>query len=414
MQSSSKNLRIIVIGGGAAGLIAAIVAARNGAKVVILESSDRFGKKILATGNGRCNFTNINLDIEHFHGKNPKFAHAALGSFDFQQTISFFEYLGISHRIEDGGKVFPFSGQASSILDVLRYELKQLGVVEHYGSLAIGIKPNKDGFTVLLQDSPPVHGDKVILTTEGQASPQLGSNGSGYKLAEALGHNLVDPIPALVQLKLHASFLKAVKGVKFIGEACIIRNNNTLRRESGEILFTDYGISGPPVLQLSRTAAVELAGGQKTYIQLDMFPELEEGDLMDLLKLRLGYQPEKPLEFSFIGLINNKLIPVILNEAGVLAHKKQCQKVTSEELKNIATIFKNWKIEILGTQSWNNAQITAGGIDVVDVDARSMMSKLVTGFYLAGEILDIDGDCGGFNLQWAWSSGFVAGDHAST
>lgn len=408
-----KPLKIVIIGGGAAGLTAAIVAARNGAKVIILEASDRVGKKILATGNGRCNFTNINTDINNFHGDNVKFAHTALGAFDVQQTISFFEYLGIAHRIEDGGKVFPMSGQASSVLDVLRYELKNLGVEERCDSRVIDIKPNNGGFIVFLKDNEPIHGDKVILTTGGQASPQLGSDGSGYDLAKRLGHKLVDPLPALVQLKLIASFLKAVKGVKFMGNASIVKGNNALRSESGEILFTDYGISGPPILQLSRKASELISKGQKAYVQVDMFPDLDLKDLIEELELRLGYQPEKPLDFSFVGLINNKLIPVVLSEAGITAPQKKCKNITDEELKNIASILKAWKLEISGTQTWKNAQITAGGIKVDEIDAKSMMSKLVPGFYLAGEILDIDGDCGGFNLQWAWSSGFVAGDHAS-
>ncbi|SNS10893.1 hypothetical protein SAMN05446037_1004114 [Anaerovirgula multivorans] len=408
-----KQVNVLVIGGGAAGLIAAIAAARNGAKVTILEKMDRVGKKLLATGNGRCNFTNINIDLRFFHGSNVRFAQGVLKAFDVEQTLSFFEYLGVAHKIEDGGKIFPMSDQASSMLDLLRYEIQQLGIEECCNAEVIKIQRNDREFELVLKDGSVVEGEKVIITTGGKASPQFGSDGDGHRLAVDLGHRSVETFPALVQLKLNAPFLKALKGVKFIGEVSVVKEGQVLRRERGEILFTDYGISGPPVLQLSRRAGEALMKRDKIHIQIDMFPDLDEDELMEMLEIRLGYQPQKTLEFSFTGLLNKRLTPVVLKEAGIKDSQKKCGEVSLTETKKIIRFLKQWKIKITGTQSWKNAQTTAGGIDVGEIDAKTMESKLISGLYFAGEVMDIDGDCGGFNLQWAWSSGYVAGEYAA-
>lgn len=405
--------KVVVVGGGAAGMVAGIVARRNGAEVVILEQMNRVGKKILATGNGRCNITNENIDIKRYHGKNPGFAMNALNQFNIEQTVQFFEYMGISCKSEDGGKVYPWSDQASSVLDVLRYEIERLGIEERVEAGVKSIYPVKRGFSVVLRNGEELKGDRVILAAGGKAAPNLGSNGSGYGLVIPFGHKLVDPFPALVQLKLSGSFLKALKGVKFIGTAVVGIGDKELRKEMGEILFTDYGISGPPIFQLSRKAGEQLQSGRKPWIEVDMFPGHSRDELSDLLRIKLGYQPQKPLDFSFVGLINKRLIPIILKEAGIDDIKKQCQSIRPDEFEGIVNILKYWRFEVTGTNSWSDAQVTAGGIDVSDIDSGTMESKLIPGLYFAGEIMDIDGDCGGFNLQWAWASGYVAGLNAS-
>lgn len=402
-----------MIGGGAAGMTAAIAAARNNAEVIILERMNRVGKKILATGNGRCNITNIHTDIKHFHGSNPKFAYGALGQFDVSQTMDFFEFLGVHCKVEEGGKVYPNSDQAGSVLELLRYELQQLGIQEMVESEVVAIRKDREGFTVKLQDGSSQRGDSVIVTTGGKASPKLGANGSGYTLVEALGHTIEEPFPALVQLRLRSDFLKQLSGVKFVGEAALEVNNSPLRIEGGEILFTDYGISGPPILQLSRGANDELRKKNQPWLQLDMFPQLKREELKELVALRLAYHPEKTLELSFIGLINKKLIPVVLKEAGCGNIHKKASEASAKDIENIVRLLKSWRFPIIGTQSWDNAQVTAGGVRVTEIDAKTMASKLVPGLFLAGELIDIDGDCGGFNLQWAWSSGYVAGENAA-
>ncbi len=407
------GLRVIIVGGGAAGMTAGIVAARNGAKVVVLEQMNRVGKKILATGNGRCNLTNENIKIERYHGRKPEFAINALEQFNMEQTVQFFEYMGISCKAEDGGKVYPWSDQASSVLDVMRYEMERLGIEERVEAGVRSIHPAKKGFTVVLRDGEEVIGDRVIIAAGGKAAPNLGANGSGYGLVIPLGHRLVEPFPALVQLKLKGNFFKALKGVKFIGSAAVGIGAGELRRETGEVLFTDYGISGPPIFQLSRMAGEQLQRGITPWLELDMFPGYTREELLKMLGFKLGYQPQKPLDFSFVGLINKRLIPVLLKESGIDDIKRQSQSLSSEELENLIGILKGWRFEIIGTNSWSDAQVTAGGIDVRDIDSVTMESRLVPGLYFAGEIIDIDGDCGGFNLQWAWSSGYAAGMNAS-
>lgn len=405
--------QIIVIGGGAAGLTAAIAAARNRAQVTILEQLNRVGKKILATGNGRCNLTNIHTGIQYYHGKNPKFIHGAFGQFDVQQTMDFFEYLGIHCKVEGGGKVYPASDQATSVLEVLRYELQRLGVKERCEAEVVAVEAAGSGFIVTLKDGEILKANKVIVATGGMASPQLGSNGSGYHLLKSLGHHLISPSPALVQLKLKSPFLKQLKGVKFIGQATLGTGERVIRTEDGEILFTDYGISGPPILQLSRMAVQALNQNNHPWLRLDLFPQFSPDQLMELIQLRLAYQPEKPLDFSFVGLLNKRLIPVLLKTAEINPITMSARALKPHDLSRILSLLKGWTFDIIGSQPWSHAQVTAGGMDVGQVNPKTMESRLVKGLYLAGELLDIDGDCGGFNLQWAWSSGYVAGDHAS-
>jgi predicted Rossmann fold flavoprotein len=408
-----KGRKVLVIGGGAAGLVAAISAARNGAEVKILERMNRVGKKILATGNGRCNLTNAYARVERYHGNNPNFIEESFKQFTVEMTMDFFEELGIACKEERDGKVYPASDQASSVLDVLRYELEELGIEEACEHEVTKIQRNGKGFTLHLKNGEKLQGDRVILTPGGKAAPSLGSNGSGYKLAQDLGHKLVEPFPALVQLRLESQHLKAINGVKFMGRATIGVENEEVRIEDGELLYTAYGISGPPIFQLSRAAAEKLHEGKRPWVRVDMFPEFSEKEVYDSIRERLSFRPQKPLDFSFVGLLNKRLIPAILKEAGFESIHRPAGEVSTREIKRIVELLKGWTFEITGTQSWTEAQVTAGGIDVKDVNPSTLESKLVPGLYLAGEILDIDGDCGGYNLQWAWSSGYLAGYYAA-
>ncbi|MDF9408492.1 NAD(P)/FAD-dependent oxidoreductase [Pelotomaculum isophthalicicum JI] len=412
-MSDNLMARVVVIGGGAAGIMAAIAARHAGADVTIMEKNQRVGKKILATGNGRCNLTNVGLEITNYHGNNPEFASEALSRFNVQKTIDFFEYLGVTHKVEDGGKVFPRSDQASSVLDVMRYELDETGVEVICEAEVKEVKKNAREFVINLADGRVFRADRVIVATGGKAAPQLGSNGSGYDLAKKFGHKIVEPFPALVQLKLAAKFLKQVKGIKFEGYAEIIVNKMPVAGAQGEILFTEYGISGPPILSLSRIAGEYAQKKQKVHLGLNLINYFSGQKLEEYLTRRFQTRPEKPLAFSFVGFINKRLAPVVLREAGIADANKPAGQVAAGELKNIIRILKDWRFEITGTTSWPNAQVTAGGVDVAEVNAQTMESKIVPGLYFAGEVLDIDGDCGGFNLQWAWSSGHVAGKSAA-
>lgn len=408
-----KKKKIAIIGGGAAGLTAAIVAAKNNAEVTIYERLDRVGKKILATGNGRCNLSNINTQIINYHGKESNYIEKIFEFFGVQKTLSFFDDIGIYPYIDEEGKVYPYSLQASSVLDALRYEANRLGVKEFTNFKIMDLIKNKETFVMIDADGKKHITDAVIVCCGGKASSQLGSDGSGYKLFEKFGHKLIEPFPALVQLKLNADNLKRIKGVKIQGNIKALQNSKLIRQDSGEILFTDYGVSGPPVLQISRMTLENLNRNKKVFIQIDMFPEFERNQLYELLTNRFNKMKYKNIEESFNGLINKRLIPVILKEAEIMDTKIKCTKLNRKQVYKIIEVLKNWTFEVIGYYSWQQAQVTAGGIETKDFDRNTLESKKVKNLYAAGEVLDIDGDCGGFNLQWAWSSGYTAGYYAS-
>ncbi len=407
-----KDKYVIVVGGGAAGMMAAISARRLGAKVTILERNPRVGKKILATGNGRCNFTNINMDIHYYSGRNPKFAFSPLANFSADDAIQFFEKLGIAHKVEGLGKVFPMSDQASSILDVLLYELKQLGVTIICDAYVEKIIKEEDLFIVGLDSGKEYRGDRVILATGGKAMPSSGSDGNGYNLAKGLGHKIIDIFPALVQLMLEGPHFKRINGVKFVGTAELIYNNKSIDKDRGDILFTNYGVSGPPILQISRKAGELLNREQDIYLKVSVIDNMSREALRELMERRFQVGAKKPIDFSLVGLINKRLIPVVLLEAGIKDLRTPVAHLSAKEKEGIIDILTDWRFKIRGTKSWPSAQVTAGGVDTEEIDQSTMESKLVQGLYFAGEIIDIDGKCGGYNLQWAWSSGFIAGQNA--
>ncbi|MBU5425535.1 NAD(P)/FAD-dependent oxidoreductase [Tissierella pigra] len=403
--------RIIVIGGGAAGMMAALAAKEHGSEVLILERNDRVGKKLLATGNGRCNYTNINLNINNYHGNNPKFSYVGLSEFNVDKTIEFFEKLGITPAIEENGKVFPLSFQASSVLDVLRYEIEDRGI-ELITEAQVSEIKRKNGFSVILKDKTTFIGDKVIIATGGMALPSSGSDGSGYTICKKLGHTITDIFPGLVQLKLESNFLRSLDGVKFFGIAGIYIDNKLVLEDKGDILFTSYGISGPPVLQLSRIALDYLNKGKNVELKVSIIHTKTEEELFEYLLNRFSFMPKKAIEAGLIGLINKRLIIPILKEINI-DKEKVISSLSKEEIRKLTNILISWKFKVVGSQSWGNAQITAGGVNTDEVDNKTMESKIVKGIYIVGELLDIDGDCGGFNLQWAWSSGYIAGSNAA-
>ncbi|KAF5057776.1 NAD(P)/FAD-dependent oxidoreductase [Sedimentibacter saalensis] len=405
-------MKIAVIGGGAAGLVAAIAAARNGAEVSVYEKMNKVGKKILATGNGRCNYTNMYMSMDRYHSKNITMAERAMDFFDRDKTISFFENLGIYPYIDQSGKVYPNSLQASSVLDVLRYETLRLNVQEITDFEVRELRKSKDKFSIIGMENA-FTADKVILCSGGKASPQLGSDGSGYEIAKSFGHKIIEPFPALVQLKLAGKYFKRITGIRFDGIVRSFTESKTIREEEGELLFTDYGISGPPVLQISRKVIEAINRNERVFIAVDMFPNLTKAMLYDILKDRFFHIGYKSMEDALIGFINKKLISVVLSEAGFENIQKECGKLSKKEIFKIIDILKEWKFEVTGHNTWQQAQTTAGGIALTDINPNTMESTKVKGLYFAGEVLDVDGDCGGFNLQWAWSSGYTAGHSSS-
>lgn len=404
-----KN-RIIVIGGGAAGMMAAIVAANNGGEVIILERNDRVGKKLLATGNGRCNYTNINLTIENYHGINREFVKEALSKFDVENTIDFFEGLGITPAIEDNGKVYPLSFQSSSMLDILRYEIEDKNIELITEAYVVDIKKKKN-FIAKLKDGRIFEANKIILATGGMAMPVSGSDGNGYAIAKSFGHTMIEIHPGIVQLKLEGSFFKQVDGVKFVGIAGLYSKNQLVLEDSGDILFTNYGISGPPILQLSRTALDYINRNKDVELRISIIHSRTKEELVNYLNERFNNRPKKSIQESLIGLINKRLILPILKEINI---EKDIivSDLSDKDIAKLAGLLTSWSLKITGSQSWGQAQVTAGGISTREINDKTMESKLVKGLYIVGELVDIDGDCGGFNLQWAWSSGYVAGINA--
>lgn len=403
--------KIVVVGGGASGMLAAIAASRNGADVTLLERNDRLGKKILATGNGRCNYTNINLSTINYHGENPKFTYSALGSFSVDMTIDFFERLGITPFIEENGKVFPMSLQSSSVLDVLRLEMEKLGIKIKLNAYVESIKKDKV-FRIELGNGQTIISGKVILATGGMAMPASGSDGSGYGLLKDLGHSVLSPFPGLVQLKLEGNIFKNLKGIKFPGKTSLYSKDKLLLEDFGDVLFTDYGISGPPILQLSRTALEYLKNEKDIKLRISIVYSKSKEELYDYLNKRFIYMKKRTIEEALIGLINKRLIPTVLKEVGI-KRGKSISQITKKEIMNISDILTSWEFNITGSKGWKEAQVTAGGVSTKEIDNKTMESRKVKGLYIVGELLDIDGDCGGFNLQWAWSSGYVAGVSAS-
>ena len=409
----SQLRNIIVVGGGAAGLMASIVAARHGARVRIIDRMPRVGKKLLATGAGRCNLCNLSPTPDHYHGIDTSFIVPAIEQFSAEKTVDFFSALGIETRVAPGNRVFPLTGQAANVLDVLRYEMRQLGVEEICDAKVSRIERQNPGFRCLCGDGKTYTADRVILATGGKSSPNLGSNGGGYKLAKALGHKVGPLWPAQVQIKLDAPFLKRLKGIKFTGGAEVRVDGKLARRDEGDVLFTEDGLSGPPILQLSRIVAQHTEDKQRVSIRLDLMPDRDFKEVADLLAKRFKLNAGKPLDIAMIGLINKRMIPYLLRDAGFEDLSVVCGSLQRKELRQIATNLKGWELPAAGTRSWMHSQVTAGGVEVSEVNPRTMESRLVPGIYFAGELLDIDGDCGGYNLQWAWSSGYVAGENAA-
>lgn len=399
------SIKIAVAGGGASGMTAAITAARLGADVTVYERADRVGRKILATGNGRCNMTNVGADESHYYGADKRFVRGALMRFGVSETLTFFEELGIVAKTEEEGKVYPYSSQASSVLDVLRFEMERLGVRVVTNFDIKGIKPLKNGFELISYSGEKRRCDKVIASFGGKASPQLGSNG-GYDILKRLGHTVTPLYPALVQIKTETDFVKPLKGIKLDAEITIVKNGKKVRTEYGELLFTDYGISGPPVFK----ASVEMCGAKNASVIIDMMREYSVSEVENMLSARR--KCGVTLENYLVGMLNKRLGQTVIKRCGITPLSRCSDSLTNEEIKKIAAAIKSLELKTDGTMSWNNAQVTMGGVSVREVSPSTMESKIVKGLYITGELLDVCGDCGGYNLQWAWSSGMAAGSAA--
>ena len=402
---------IIIVGGGASGLMAAIIAKDLGKDVAIIEATDRIGKKILTTGNGRCNISNskISFPYDTYHSSNKDFYIDCLDQLSVEETRNLFLSIGLPIVELEKGKLYPASLQASSVVDLLRLSIEEKEIPLFTNCKVKTIHKNKNFKLSTTNDEYTLFTcKKVILACGGKSAPKTGSDGSGYTLAKSLGHSIIEPNPAIVQLKLSHNKLKALSGIKFNGYAEVLCDGKSIRKEFGEILFTDYGISGPPILQISREASLGCFKGKEVKILVDMMPNKSLKELEDFLEGHFAVFSCREVINSLIGVVNKKMIPILLREAGIDNLHKPCYELTWKEKKALINLMKSWEFKCIGTNGFQAAQVTTGGINTKEVDAETLQSKLVDNLYFCGELLDVDGDCGGFNLQWAWSSGFNA------
>ena len=405
-----KKRSVIVVGGGASGLTAAIFAARAGANVTVIEHMDRVGKKILSTGNGRCNLTNRVMNGDCYRCGRKDFPMEVIGRFDVGQTLDFFKGLGILPK-DRQGYIYPNSDQASSVLDVLRLEAEHLNITFMLNCEAERIKKLRDGEFQVKTPQGPVKGGAVILAAGSKAAPVTGSDGSGYRLAEELGHRVVKPLPALVQLCCKGRFFKLLSGVRSDVRLSLFIDGKQAAADSGELQLTDYGISGIPTFQVSRYASIALDKKRKVEAVIDFLPSLTETELKRELERRsrdMGYRSCGDL---MTGMLNKKLASVLLKEAGI-EPSSPASGLSGRSRQALLEGIKQFTVEVTAARPFENAQVCCGGVDVNEVDSTTMESRIVKGLYLCGEILDVDGICGGYNLQFAWSSGAIAGTSA--
>ncbi len=389
---------IAIIGAGASGLVAAITAAKAGAKVTIYEKSAKIGKKIHASGNGRCNITNEKISLANYHGKHPHFAKEII-KFDAKK---FFNAMGLELRRGKGTRLYPLSHQASCVVDFLGFECKRHGVEFVKECEITEIKKENEHFILHYHDKK-VSVDKVLIATGSMAMPNLGSSESGYNFAKSFGHTVEKPFAALVQLTSNDEVFTKASGVKLEAQIEIFVEKQSKMRLHGDLLFTSYGLSGAAILDVSRIASRATMRNQEVFIMIDLLPDFSQQALKALLQKQLPLK--LPLYLWLNGIIPKKLIEPLMIVAKLDANKA----LNNKTLNTLAYTLKNLKVSISGTRGAKGAEIMAGGISTEEIDPKTMQSKLVKGLYFAGEVVDIDGDCGGYNLHWAWASGMLAG-----
>ena len=451
-RNENRKRTVAVIGGGAAGMMAAIEAARAGAIVTLIEKNPQLGKKLATTGNGRCNYTNLDMSDRiggKFRGFHPEFAAPALDALPPEAVLDWFRAIGVEPRFR-GSYVYPNSDQASAVVDALREELRRLSVKVHYnaevksvqrvdadaevsavkvpmpgktasadGAAASQIPQKRDAGYFLIQCTDAVvKADRVILTAGSKAAPKTGSNGDGYFIARKLGHTIVPYVPALCGIRCVGDAFRALAGIRTEAALELSVDGRCVDREVGELQLVDYGISGIPVFQLSRYAAYALQEGKKAAVYINFLPGFtNEAEDPRECALRLYRQRQERLagrkmESFFTGLLHQKLGQLLLRMASVRPELPVAE-LSEKQLRSLASLSVRFKAECVEMNGFLQAQVVAGGVDTTEVDPCTMASRLVPGLYFAGEVLDIDGICGGYNLQWAWASGFVAGRHAA-
>ena len=395
-----------IIGGGASGMAAALAAAeKEQVQVILMERQARLGRKLQATGNGRCNLSNLHAAAGGYHGAQPSFADCAIGQFPPEAALRWFRSLGLFTVAEASGRVYPYSDQANSVVDILRFALEKPNITVKPGFEVEKVKKTADGFRVLSKEET-VSCDRLIVACGGLAGTKLGGSMSGYKLLRSLGHSCTKLRPTLVQLKTNWGGVAGLKGVRTNCHAEILRDGELFARSTGELQFTEYGLSGPVIFEVSRDVC---QGGGEWLCRLDFLPEVA-GDTLEgeLVRRRNTHLPASEL---LTGILHNRLGRVLTQAAGIPANRA-ISELTKDDLCRVARAVKAFDVPLTEPMGMDCAQVTAGGVRTEEFDETTMESRLIPGLYACGEVLDIDGDCGGYNLQWAWSSGRLAGENA--
>ncbi len=422
LKPKMRPVRVAVIGGGASGCMAAITAAQAGADVHIFEKNEKPGKKLYATGNGRCNLTNLHMDDSCYHTRTAdkngsSLIHSAIERYSPADQIRFFADLGVPVYDRDG-YVYPRTNQAQTVVRALEKRIAALGIRVHTGCPVRKIRRSQQGtkaddtvFYVDCNDREARAFDTVILCTGGMAGPQYGTTGDGYRLAASFSHRIRTPLPALTALECKGQFLKRAAGVRCRAAVTLYTGNDKKQiregREEGEVQMTDYGISGIPVMQISGMAARLLESKQRVFVQIDFLPEFSDSAFSDEIERRMREDRSQMLGDLFLGLVHKKILDLLLAEKGLQAEMK-ARRIDDAGIRQILQSMREYTLEVIQVKSFKQAQVTSGGILLEDTDA-DFQSRLQPGLFFAGEVLDVDGRCGGYNLQWAFATGYIAG-----
>jgi hypothetical protein len=386
-------------------MLAALTAGENeNNAVTLIERQARVGRKLLSTGNGRCNLTNTEMSPARYHGQDAGFAKAALAAFPPEETLHYFALLGLMTTEEYGGRVYPMSNQANSVVDVLRFALERSNIRVITGAAVESIERSGKGFTVSWPEGR-LRADKLIVACGGCAGSKLGGVMDGYKLLQSLGHSRTALHPALTQVRTESEYPRALKGVRADAQVSVVRQGKTLESRRGELLFADTGVSGTVIFELSRTVSTS---GDGLELEINFFPDMEEAALLYHLRKRRAGAPSLPANQILVGTVHNRLGQMLCKYAGVGA-AAAAGELKDAKLRDIARACRAFRLRVTGVSGFESAQVTAGGIRTGEFDPNTLESRIVPGLFACGEVLDIDGDCGGYNLQWAWSSGRAAG-----
>ena len=389
---------VIIVGGGASGIAAAIMIKQKSpnTSVTVLESNDRILKKLLTTGNGRCNITNRSFDLSRYHGENPQLAADIISRFPPKMQAGFFEKIGVPIVFEPDGKAYPMAYQASAVVDCLRFAASETGVLIKTNACVTDVKRQNGGFRVIADREYSCR--FLVISAGGQAGGKLGGD-SGYMLLKKLGHKINERRPSIVQIKTKGTLARSLKGIKINSRVFVVSGGNKAASDFGEVLFCDYGLSGPAVMQVSRAVSFD----PNASISLDLLPEIETDKLAQIISERAKRLSTRPVSELFTGIINKRVWAAVLKSLKT-EQNRASETLGKNEIKSIANALKNFEFQCDGTLGFRDAQVTAGGASTSQFFEHSLMSKKASGLYATGEVLDIDGDCGGFNLSWCWSS----------